>query len=115
MKEESPRFLEGYVCISSRGRPLPLDLELYSRVSQKVLEMIEKTLTLIDAEEADDDKYHAWCDTEQTENEDMKTEKETNLQTLETTISELEIALQSTKDSIDTGRSDFRKPPILRS
>merc|ERR1719352_907341 len=73
----------------------------------KVLEMIEKTLTLIDAEEADDDKYHAWCDTEQTENEDMKTEKETNLQTLETTISELEIALQSTKDSIDTGREDF--------
>ena len=30
MKEESPRFLEGYVCISSRGPPLPLDLELYS-------------------------------------------------------------------------------------
>jgi len=74
----------------------------------KVLEMIEKTLTLIDAEEADDEKYHAWCDTEQTENEDMKTEKETNLQTLETTISELEIALQSTKDSIDTGREDLK-------
>merc|ERR1719389_1295376 len=42
------------------------------------------------------------------ENEDMKTEKETNLQTLETTISELEIALQSTKDSIDTGREDLK-------
>merc|ERR1719421_1760062 len=74
----------------------------------KVLEMIEKTISLIDAEEADDEKYHAWCETEQTENEDMKTEKETNLQTLETTISELEIALQSTKDSIDTGREDLK-------
>ena len=31
VKEESSRFLEGYVCISSRGPPLPLDLELYSR------------------------------------------------------------------------------------
>ena len=36
MKEESPRFLEGYVCISSRGPPLPLDLELYSRAAQVV-------------------------------------------------------------------------------
>ena len=34
MKEESPRFLEGYVCISSPGPPLPLDLELYSRAAQ---------------------------------------------------------------------------------
>ena len=34
MKEESPRFLEGYVCISSRGPLPPLDLELYSRAAQ---------------------------------------------------------------------------------
>ena len=34
VKNESPRFLEGYVCISSRGPPLPLDLELYSRAAQ---------------------------------------------------------------------------------
>ena len=29
--------LEGYVCISSRGPPLPLDLELYSRAAQKAI------------------------------------------------------------------------------
>jgi hypothetical protein len=74
----------------------------------KVLEMIEKTITLIDAEEADDEKYHAWCETEQTENEESKDEKETNLQTLETTISELDIALQSTKDSIETATDDLK-------
>jgi hypothetical protein len=74
----------------------------------KVLEMIEKTLKLIDVEEADDEKYHAWCETEQEENEASKSEKETNLQTLETTISELEIALQSSKDSIETGRDDLK-------
>merc|ERR1719487_2818305 len=70
--------------------------------------MIEKTLKLIDLEEADDEKYHAWCETEQEENEASKSEKETNLQTLETTVSELEIALQSTKDSIETGRDDLK-------
>jgi hypothetical protein len=74
----------------------------------KVLEMIDKTISLIDAEEADDEKYHAWCETEQTENEESKSEKETNLETLETSISELEIALQSTKDSIETGTSDLK-------
>ena len=37
VKEESSRFLEGYVCISSRGPPLPLDLELYSRAAQNIL------------------------------------------------------------------------------
>ena len=41
MKEESPRFLEGYVCISSRGPPLPLDLELYSRAAQNAITWIE--------------------------------------------------------------------------
>ena len=43
MKEESPRFLEGYVCISSRGPPLPLDLELYSRVSQKGIRIFRRS------------------------------------------------------------------------
>merc|ERR1719326_281348 len=59
---------------------------------KKVLEMINKTIGIIEAEEADDVEKKETCIEEQTTNEANKKDKETDIQTLEANINELKVA-----------------------
>jgi hypothetical protein len=74
----------------------------------KVIEMINKTVALIDREQADDTEYKGWCEKEQSENEASKEEKETNMETLEANINELEVSLTTTKESLATAQEDLK-------
>jgi len=74
----------------------------------KVIEMINKTVALIDREQADDTEYKGWCEKEQSENEASKEEKETNMETLEANINELEVSLTTTKESLATATDDLK-------
>merc|ERR1719265_1990484 len=73
----------------------------------KVLEMIEKTIGLIDAEEADDVTKKDTCKTEQDTNEANKDDKETDMSTLETNINSLEISAEESRTSIATATDDL--------
>merc|ERR1719443_442821 len=74
---------------------------------KKVLEMINKTVTIIEAEEKDDVQKKETCKTEQTTNEENKDHKETDIQTLESNINELKVAIEGTKDSIVLATEDL--------
>merc|ERR1719453_1881144 len=63
--------------------------------------MIDKTVAIIEAEEADDVAKKETCITEQTTN------KETDIQTLESNINELKVAIDGTKQSIVLATEDL--------
>merc|ERR1719163_2256809 len=74
---------------------------------KKVLEMINKTIAIIEAEEADDVAKKETCITEQTTNEENKEFMETDIQTLESNINELKVAIDGTKSSIELATEDL--------
>merc|ERR1719375_1262326 len=74
---------------------------------KKVLEMINKTISVIDAEEADDVQKKDTCIEEQETNEKNKLDKETDIQTLESNIDALEVAIDGTKQSISLATEDL--------
>merc|ERR1719310_2075597 len=73
----------------------------------KVLEMISKTITIIEQEEKDDVNKKETCITEQETNEENKEHKETDIQTLEANINELKVAIEGTKQSIVLATEDL--------
>merc|ERR1719473_444911 len=74
---------------------------------KKVLEMINKTVGIIEAEEADDVQKKETCIEEQTTNEQNKKDKEVDIQTLEANINDLEVAIEGTKESIELATEDL--------
>merc|ERR1719321_2564489 len=74
---------------------------------KKVLEMINKTIGIIEAEEADDVEKKETCIEEQTTNEQNKKDKEVDIQTLEANINDLEVAIEGTKESIALATEDL--------
>jgi chromosome segregation ATPase len=74
----------------------------------KVLEMINKTVALIDKEQTDDDTKVAWCNNEKTTNEANRDDKETDISTLETNLGNLNTVLTDTKDNIEAATSDLQ-------
>merc|ERR1719375_2053047 len=74
---------------------------------KKVLEMINKTIGVIEAEEADDVNKKETCITEQETNEENKEHKETDIQTLEANINALKVAIDGTKQSISLATEDL--------
>ena len=75
---------------------------------KKVLEMINKTIGVIEAEEADDVKKKDTCAEEQETNEKNKADKEVDIQTLESNIDSIEVAIEVTI-------GDFQRIPSFRS
>ena len=75
---------------------------------KKVLEMINKTIGVIEAEEADDVKKKDTCAEEQETNEKNKADKEVDIQTLESNIDSIEVAIEVTI-------GDFQRIPYFRS
>merc|ERR1719313_2826237 len=73
----------------------------------KVLEMINKTISVIETEETDDVQKKETCIEEQTTNEENRDHKETDIQTLESNINELKVAIEGTKDSIALATEDL--------
>merc|ERR1719472_269647 len=73
----------------------------------KVLEMIRKTIDVIAAEGKADDEKHAWCDTEQSTNNENLGHKETDVGTLEGNIGQLEISIRDTKENIRLATEDL--------
>merc|ERR1719443_226171 len=73
----------------------------------KVLEMINKTVSIIEQEETDDVQKKETCKTEQTTNEENKDHKETDIQTLESNINELKVAIEGTQNSIVLATEDL--------
>jgi septal ring factor EnvC (AmiA/AmiB activator) len=74
---------------------------------KKVLEMINKTITIIETEEADDVEKKDTCIKEQEENEKNKADKEKDIQTLEANIDALKVAIEGTKESITLATEDL--------
>merc|ERR1719375_321223 len=74
---------------------------------KKVLEMINKTITIIEAEEADDVRKKDTCIEEQETNEKNKLDKEVDIQTLESNIDSIEVAIEGTKESIELATEDL--------
>jgi chromosome segregation ATPase len=74
---------------------------------KKVLEMINKTIGIIEAEEADDVQKKDTCITEQETNEANKKDKETDIQTLEANINDLKVAIEGTQESIALATEDL--------
>merc|ERR1719375_2856642 len=74
---------------------------------KKVLEMINKTISIIEAEEADDVEKKETCIEEQTTNEENKKHKETDIQTLEANINDLKVAIEGTQESIVLATEDL--------
>merc|ERR1719421_2646589 len=74
---------------------------------KKVLEMINKTIGIIEAEEADDVEKKETCIKEQEENEAAKKDKETDIQTLESNIDALKVAIEGTESSITLATEDL--------
>jgi len=74
---------------------------------KKVLEMINKTVGIIEAEEADDVLKKDTCIEEQEANEKAKSDKEKDISTLEANINDLEVAITGTKESIALATDDL--------
>merc|ERR1719326_1206458 len=74
---------------------------------KKVLEMINKTISIIEAEEADDVEKKDTCIEEQETNEKNKADKEKDIQTLEANINELKVAIEGTTESIALATEDL--------
>merc|ERR1719353_2254701 len=74
---------------------------------KKVLEMINKTISIIETEETDDVQKKETCIEEQTTNEENKDFKEKDIQTLESNINELKVAIEGTQNSIALATEDL--------
>jgi len=74
---------------------------------KKVLEMINKTIGIIEAEEADDVEKKETCIEEQTTNEKNRDDKEKDIQTLESNIDALKVAIEGTEESITLATEDL--------
>jgi chromosome segregation ATPase len=74
----------------------------------KVLEMIEKTIKLIDDEEKADVLKKDVCQKEQDTNTENKDAKESDMSTLEDQINGLEVTITDTKTSIETATADLQ-------
>jgi hypothetical protein len=74
---------------------------------KKVLEMINKTIGIIEAEEADDVEKKETCIEEQTTNEKNRDDKEKDIQTLESNIDALKVAIEGTEESISLATEDL--------
>merc|ERR1719327_2036819 len=74
---------------------------------KKVLEMINKTVSIIEQEETDDVQKKETCIEEQTTNEENKEFKEKDIQTLESNINELKVAIEGTQNSIALATEDL--------
>merc|ERR1719327_2533793 len=74
---------------------------------KKVLEMINKTVSIIETEETDDVQKKETCIEEQTTNEENKEFKEKDIQTLESNINELKVAIEGTQNSIALATEDL--------
>merc|ERR1719207_277624 len=74
---------------------------------KKVLEMINKTVSIIEQEETDDVQKKETCIEEQTTNEENKGHKETDISTLESNINELKVGIEGTKSSIALATEDL--------
>merc|ERR1719420_477749 len=73
----------------------------------KVLEMISKTITIIESEEKDDVQKKDTCITEQETNNKNKNDKEKDIGVLESNIYALEVAIEGTKESIALATEDL--------
>merc|ERR1719443_2776405 len=73
----------------------------------KVLEMINKTVSIIEQEETDDVQKKETCIEEQTTNEKNKMDKEEDISTLESNINELKVAIEGTQNSIALATEDL--------
>lgn len=75
-----------------------------------VLAEIEKMLKLLDEEAKADEEQKEWCLTEREENEDLKSETEEKIESLENRIDELDMAInkpeEGLKDSIKQAEKD---------
>jgi hypothetical protein len=67
---------------------------------EKVLKMIDNTISILEAEEADDLKKKGTCENETADNEAAKLEKETALGNLDGTIAQLLVSINETQTSI---------------
>merc|ERR1719331_2530987 len=74
----------------------------------KVLDMINKTVALIDKEQEDDATKVAWCNNEKTVNEENKGYKETDIATLTTNLGNLETVLTDTKANIEAATTGLQ-------
>jgi len=75
----------------------------------KVIELIEKSITIIVDEEKADVEKKGWCETEQTTNTATKEEKEGSMQSLEDQINQLEISISESKTSIEDATTDLNE------
>jgi chromosome segregation ATPase len=75
----------------------------------KVLEMINKSITLIDDEETADVQKKDWCESEQSTNNANKADKEGSMQSLEDQINTLEISIADTQSSIADATADLKE------
>merc|ERR1719235_2889962 len=73
----------------------------------KVLENINSTVELIDAEEADDKQKLDTCNSEQAENFQIRDDKKDKMDDLTTTIGELEISAKNTRQQIKDEEEDL--------
>jgi len=73
----------------------------------KVLEMINKTISIIETEETNDVQKKETCVEEQTTNGENAQHKETDIQTLESNINELKVAIEGTHQSIALATEDL--------
>jgi hypothetical protein len=74
----------------------------------KILEMMQKMIEAIDAEEKADVEKKTFCEDEQAANEQNKADKETDINTLNANIGNLNTVRNSTIDNIATATSDLQ-------
>jgi hypothetical protein len=74
----------------------------------KILEMMDKMIAAIDKEEAADVAKKTFCEDEQAVNEQNKADKETDINTLNANIGNLETVKNATLDNIETATADLQ-------
>merc|ERR1719182_949643 len=74
----------------------------------KILEMMDKMIAAIDAEEKADVEKKTFCEDEQSVNEQNKADKETDINTLNANIGNLVTVKNATMDNIATATSDLQ-------
>jgi len=74
----------------------------------KILEMMDKMIAAIDAEEKADVEKKTFCENEQSVNEQNKADKETDINTLNANIGNLNTVKNATMDNIETATLDLQ-------
>jgi len=75
---------------------------------EKVLQMIDESIAVIDQEEKADDEKHAWCAKEQADSNADSDDKEDDIATLNGNIGDLETSISDTKDLLAQAQSDLK-------